>query len=1827
MSTLLLVDDHCSQTVASLAQWHYRYIHGLVDTAPPSSRLVSDSTDRSSISYIYKRTHLTVVLDVSQSMALVDPTTMQPLNANALTALTNIITHCANSLVTQHTALALTVIAHSVDAVRIAAPLIHSCQVNSNNLRYVLDLISKRFADVHNAIIDQLEGRCGLSADGAIQLSDVLDDIMSLTSTVPQHALHSLCIITDGVVSDGAAVMSSYNSSLMRLQRNDVTLSIVQVSDGTSAHHALAFIPDIDTLYHAAIVTHGTYLDWNEVQTLLDVEQDSDGSQLSSLQTALLTRTSPLFPSPFDMDDASTHDQPTLSSFLAPLHDFASLDYFDSFQPAPSDFEEALTRQCVSQYTTTSSLQRLLYCRVQEGFRAATYHDDEHDCIFFRRQWQSDTLLYYTAIQHSSEPKQCAVTIHVITSQSLLSSDTRDDELQQAVMKETRDEINSFLASIQQTDLVLLETAEIKLGEGERRRLWFDGASFDDDNEVVMPPWWSDYNVQSSSALSPAHRLWLKLADISPTDYDVWFNVRSFDIVCSMHYPIVRSISNQTLMSQEINFDVMTEVLAADASRLVGAVFEPTKIDDTDASSVLDVIRAVTSCISRWSHVTINPTTFIRFLPTNFVSDTTDPSTPFMIARIVWQTKFVAKVHAAFNNVTLQQQDTLFHTLHDAINNTTIYTKRSDDVNKTEETKEAAANDYDDDSGDRQRPIDSEFDRLRLFPCAVTSHVSSLIIKAPSLERAAAVEAESDRHLVTHDELLPLSSLIRCPLTLFRSFMRHQTWTYHFHTANAAKHALELLCCARRDEHFVLAAASRLTATFIRHVMFGQPDTSNAHAEEPIASPVFSPTAPSSSPLQRNQSKSIFPPSKHAPALNDVRSSLLQYTVTQLDDEHLQCEVWMEPIYGVSAYSYSQAVDSDDDDSERVTLYQTVSSEEVFTAVAQWIHACDLHLTALVNTFQLITNTPAHDHSTHDTSNKATLSQRPSDISLYFSHDFHIEPNFDYIDDSHKRGLSRRLPIVSVSQPIPTIRTRTSALRIVSSASSASLAHMSDRLTRHSPSYSLSSYDITALRKPPATSTSLHSTMELSERRSLHIREPSPSIARRASLPITLSLPEQLAVDDASLFMETVRRRIRLERVPLSLAYLLTTASARVFKFPLPDIHANVNRHNEESGGTMLRSVSDVVLPQRAEQSDAEVTNVELSSRVSPSPSPLPVAEQWSLTTITESAISELPPADELSTSRSHVGAAKKSLTLPVAASNNVRTISQQVKPSLVPAISASSWLTQSFIASSRLHSQLIEECRRYTDVEIVTDRCFAKIINDVTLVILVLQKRPALEPIPHRNLKQPQANLVDAYLDEIINAHDPVMSRQSSDSALSESSRSYAHNLSFVTFECSKDDFKHPRTLERDADDADEMEALTDGTARQQYAHYKAAYRQRLRLFRYLTAQSAVISDGRRIESDDIRCESPTFSEESKAAVSVRPPSSPSIPPLMRPLTISIVATTPMQLRCDDLKSPLVALPLSPNSSPLYIDGLPLECFPGLTAPHLIELHRLLFSAHMRNFSAVVSTAISDGKLVAPIDTQIASTVATSPVYHDHNIAAEFRQYLPAEQPAVVADQHQRTLSSESDLSSWPSFSNQIANILSPRKALVVTPNTTSVAAAMPLPSASAALETVASTVNPSQTLYVGALTVPIIDMNDPLDDTDEDDTDDEDEAPMDADSGANSADILLIASTVSADTDNATDLSRADIISRNVAPSPRKSAASASASPRSSIGSTQSPHLQRIRQSQQSLSPYTTSQRMIPREADTHRQQVSRQQASSQQHRRVKRPPPQQESGCVIT
>ena len=1042
----------------------------------------------------------------------------------------------------------------------------------------------------------------------------------------------------------------------------------------------------------------------------------------------------------------------------------------------------------------------------------------------------------------------------------------------------------------------------------------------------------------ASSHLSSTHPLWDRLAKLPLSTLRRYFSLSSFSILSSLHRTSQLSVGVELELEQELDED-FASLARVQHQREMEKAGHP-YADDAQARNFSsprpggaeeaafggqpqtwsgighhDVSDRLCRLLQGWSSVAVSDVCFVFFPPPppSSIDDSTAvhggllaasytsfafSSLPFALLRLKWRTKFLCTLTLAYHACDPHTQAVVQHSLHAVISSAEMRVKEETILAEgqtredTEEKEQTPDREEKEDSFEltrvfSARSIDGKPLPPPVYPFGVVQQPLEALILRPSFVLASTVPELLFRALFPSptDSLMPPLSYEQCQLqlTLLRSYMRYQSWTWELTAAVSVKSATRLLRRARAEEGFVLVASTGRSSTWVREVQLVQPaqhqpsptedEERKLKAYTALHQSLASPISPVRHPLIRSMSTPTLPEQRlahlkgqphlqsvpaslvsasvalsHIPPTSDPprphgrpSSCLLQYCVTEVESGLIHTEVCMEPFYGLYHYIPLPSRGSPSPDAP---TYHTFTSEQLFLHLTSWVHSTDLHLLSALCTFdsvgelqldlQLANARSLRGRASFD-SGGLRASAESSGLQLHLVDDFHAQPGFDYEADSHARFMSRlsatschptlQLSIGTVNRLLGLLKMGSlSGLYATLSAHGGSVADLSglDWEKRGSsvaslPVAALSSDDLAAMRMKGKAAVLEHRRQEAhSERgeeekqttgsplpRFTTPRRPLFSLSSPLSEPLRASLKSISPLASPSLSAqaaptelsrgqgwelgldgeEVVRQRHRQELVPFSLTFLLECSTPTPLSLPLPSSLSTMPTPEASPSRDELSASAWQTQP-------VTVTGL---TPFSPPP-PYPASRRPSGSVHAHSmSTSSLPDVSALrmpalKVSEGPAFYSRSTLVSPVHRSQRGDSergdSSAQVDGSSAPSQPLS------------LSALLVNAAHRLSDVELISGRVYAVLVNEYTVIIAVLPK-PTVSDDTFRprswhgtdasGVKEEEEERkkrdLHAYLDALLGLH-------------GGGEEEVGRELRMVVYECVRDELQHPRAF-----------------------------------------------------------------------------------------------------------------------------------------------------------------------------------------------------------------------------------------------------------------------------------------------------------------------------------------------------------------------------------------------------------------------------------------------
>ena len=1062
----------------------------------------------------------------------------------------------------------------------------------------------------------------------------------------------------------------------------------------------------------------------------------------------------------------------------------------------------------------------------------------------------------------------------------------------------------------------------------------------------------------ASSHLSSSHPLWDRLAKLPLSTLRRYFSLSSFSILSSLHRTSQLSVGVELELEQELDEDFASlarvqhqretekaahsydsrsrnffspRMAGAEKQRGVGEAAFGAQPQTWSGIGHHDVSETLCRLLQGWSSVAVSDVCFVFFPPPP--PSSSDDSTavhggllcasytgfafsslPFALLRLKWRTKFLCTLTIAYHACDPHTQAVVRHSLHAVISSAEMRVKEEtllgegqdrDGVEQREEREEKVDEEEKEDTPHMARSFSARSTDAKplpppVYPFGVVQQPLEALIIRPSFMLASTVSELLFRALFpsSTDSLVPPLSYEMCQLqlSLLRSYMRYQSWTWELTAAVSVKSATRLLRGARAEEGFVLVASTGRSSTWVREVQLVQPAEQQPSPTEDeerkletytaLHHSLTSPISPVRHPLIRSMSTPTLPEQRlahlqgqphlqsvppslvsasvalsHIPPSSDPprpygrpSSCLLQYCVTEVDATLIHTEVCMEPFYGLYHYIPPPVNRSP---APAALSYHTLTSEQLFLHLTSWVHSTDLHLLSALCTFDSVGELQldlqmAHARSSHSQPS-ADTAQRPSTdstgLQLHLVDDFHAQPGFDYEADGHERFMSRlssaachptlQLSIGTVNRLLGLLKMGSqSAMYATLSAHGGSLADLSgldwdkrSASAAHLANVAISFDDLAAMRMkkgaaaivapeaireqeqeeekritgspPPRFSTPHRPLFSLTSPLSMPLRSSLKSISPLASPSLSAQTPStdatrgqewELGLDGKAADGDEMQRlRHRQELVPFSLTFLLECSTPTPLILPLP------SSASQTATGPSSPSHDDAA-------SFASQTQPLSTVNVTPfSPSlPLPASRRSSGSTHSHSFSTSALPDISLAGSpalKLGDGSTPYSRSTLVSPTHRVHRGDSTQGDAGVQEDGASTLSTP-----LSLSAMLVMAAHRLSDVELIQGRCYAVLVNEYTLVIVVLPSsvlpKPPLSddtfhPRPWRGTdagavkereEERKKRELHAYLDALLAMHGG-----GGDDAVGE--------LRAVVYECVRDELKHPRAFWAEGD------------------------------------------------------------------------------------------------------------------------------------------------------------------------------------------------------------------------------------------------------------------------------------------------------------------------------------------------------------------------------------------------------------------------------------------
>ena len=249
---------------------------------------------------MYASTRLLLLLDLSPSVSIVDPTTSKPLYANVFDSLSVLLRHLSSSPLLSSSTLYLSVVGHNPASCTPLFVLLQSAVLHPANVEAVLETVTQRAMEVENYQAEEQQHITHPSVPPPSNrperpTEDVAEDDGSLVPSVwpdagedagsfhlllhqalffldrlPASAAPALVLLTDSVLPLSTA-LSSHDSVLALLLRRSIPLSLLQLTSASAAaSFSFGYVPDTEIVRYATRVTGGLFAGQEGLQALLD---------------------------------------------------------------------------------------------------------------------------------------------------------------------------------------------------------------------------------------------------------------------------------------------------------------------------------------------------------------------------------------------------------------------------------------------------------------------------------------------------------------------------------------------------------------------------------------------------------------------------------------------------------------------------------------------------------------------------------------------------------------------------------------------------------------------------------------------------------------------------------------------------------------------------------------------------------------------------------------------------------------------------------------------------------------------------------------------------------------------------------------------------------------------------------------------------------------------------------------------------------------------------------------------------------------------------------------------------------------------------------------------------------------------------------------------------------------------------------------------------------------------------------------------------------------------------------------------------------------------
>ena len=1048
--------------------------------------------DLPEIAYLYKQIRCVILLDVSPSIALVNNhnnsilfESMYQSVAATLLSIATPIPNDNNGNTFTAPSIWCTVIAQDWSWCPVKV-IIQNCLITYDNISSVLAMFAARLGDLESQLATVEADKQSSNIPDDTQQFDLIQLLQTglfALDRMSNDALPVLVLCSDGVVSMDSSA-SAYNNILQELDRNDVRVCVLQLSSTDTTHNYTSpygYISDHDTLQFLADSTAGAYYDLNDIKHALQYHhsayQQYQSYKVPNMQSS--RSISGMSASSSTNRLQRNEDICVLCWLFRPLYRDIILRSSAIHSVAIDDsneFHVVRLRYKQQQYTEQHNMLHSVAIHSIDDKQTHKLHNDnarsdtdDNSTPFTSTARQSTNVAHTSYLQPSSHTVQISTNS---TSNNSLNSMSRQT-VKRYVLSSTM--IQSLICRVREGfrhTVLRINTNRTNIASTHLVIEW--------KPSIYIEYHINQANYDSSTCYCSVH----VVASAEFIDRMLQKSAHRHYQTSLLHYHSIWQFINGILETdtvlQQINYSIKHISDVSDQAQLIQL------LDNTDQwlrwfdTKYCAFVATVPNHI-QISQYHINQITSV--LLRMFASWCTKSLSPTLFIKQCTTGCVFIKIH----HISAKLYGMIYGFYQCTGNDIAYVLKMSRKyvLGITADISHDAVHHIDVDQSDTADFSNGDNDANNTV----------------QLQQSITIHFARTSHPI-EDVLLRTHSIDPTKLHLLRSYYRTHCWSYQLHNPLLLYKAYQLIIQARIRENWLLAYESGNEATFIRELYLC------AHC--------------------RLQSHTRHITCTHTS--KDQTYCLIQYSIRQLSELELQCELWMSPTMGV--YHMSHTSQSN----------YTIHRKELYAKLTAFIHCVDLHLLSALNTIDTIV-----DQASHHSSRRLTT-------------DYMCSSAFSYSNDNLQRFTSRL-------RPLPNQETRLNEIKKLNK----SVEHKQLSLLRQISEQQLqNSHSSNMLRRP--SSRSLHSASQTNMNVHAHgvtdalklytLHRKHDKTRNQKSGPTTSNLTYWwLSTASTIPNQQLSAAQYTAELIPCSISYLLDQCSTiQKLSLPIPDVsHATTS--------------------------------------------------------------------------------------------------------------------------------------------------------------------------------------------------------------------------------------------------------------------------------------------------------------------------------------------------------------------------------------------------------------------------------------------------------------------------------------------------------------------------------------------------------------------------------------------------------------------------------------------------------------------------------------------